>query len=63
MSEGANREELDRYARPTPPPPHPSPEDILSITTCEGFRAEYIIFMLYVFHCLQTFLLFSDTLN
>ena len=21
MSEGANREELDRYARPTPPPP------------------------------------------
>ena len=44
MSEGANREELDRYARPTPPPPpppHPSPEDILSITTCEGFRVHH----------------------
>ena len=38
MSEGANREELDRYARPTP---HPSPEDILSITTCEGFRVHH----------------------
>ena len=41
MNEGANREELDPYARPTPPPPHPSPEDTLSITTCEGFRVHH----------------------
>ena len=35
MSEGANREERNPYAKLTPPPSHP--KDILSNTTCEGF--------------------------
>ena len=61
MSEGANREELDRYARPTPPPPTPPPKIYYQLQHVKV--SEYIIFMLYVFHCLQTFLLFSDTLN
>ena len=56
MSEGANREELDHYARPTPPPKIYYQLQHVKVS-------EYIIFMLYVFHCLQTFLLFSDTLN
>ena len=34
MSEGANREEGNPYAKLTPPPSHP--KDILN-TTCEGF--------------------------
>ena len=43
------------------PPPPPTPKIYYQIQHVKV--SWYIIFMLYVFHCLQTFLLFSERLN